>query len=121
MSKHYRIEFGMGTGYDKDGRLLAAMPGPWFHNAFNQIEQRAIDLFGGFTWVNTVGGWKDDAGIVTCEPGRTLLIYSGEIWEQSNGNTVERAKNLAQFIAQKLNQQAVALSIQETDFQFVAQ
>lgn len=90
-----RTEFFFGVGLDRDGKEISADVLKW---SLTRIENRAVDLHGGFTMVETRGGWSD-GGMRHLEPGRVLTIF-GPI-------SSDKVRQMAQLIKAALNQSSV--------------
>lgn len=90
-----RTEFFFGVGLTRDGKEIHADMLKW---ALTQIENAAVDLHGGFTTVETRGGWSD-GGMRHLEPGRVLTIFG----PMDSG----RIKEMADLIKSTLNQSSV--------------
>lgn len=109
MSDNIKIEISFGTGHDKDNKPIDSLA---LFRAINQIEKLALSLFGGYTWVETEGGWLDENQIAICEPGKTLSIMT-------NSNKQHEARQLAVFIRDQINQSCVCLTITPVQFTFI--
>ncbi len=77
-----------------------------------QIEKLACELFGGYTWIDTRGGWVDPNKIIIREDGRILSILTTD-------NKTHEVLGLAKFIRDALNQSCVAVTITVVSTQFV--
>ena len=81
------------------------------------VVNMAVSFFGGFTWIDTMGGWVDpDNKRVVRECGQTLVIVS-EHKDQ------DAAKGLAEILAKTIRdaffQKCVVLTITEVNSRFV--
>ena len=67
-----QLTFNFGIQFDKDGigikHLDAAI-------ALESINRTAVELFGGYTLIETEGGRKNDKGELVEEKGRSLIVY----------------------------------------------
>lgn len=107
--KHLRIEVGFGVGFDKDHNPIGH---PGFH--LEAIKQKAVELFGGFTFYNSDGGWRHTDGQLATEPGGTLLIF-----EEEKSDTRSRARALAEYVKLVLRQESAVLAITSAEFEYV--
>jgi hypothetical protein len=105
----HKIEFGFGVGQDADGNPIDQLQ---FVFAFKVIRLKAVDLFGGYTMCKTTGGWIDPTGRLVEEPGYTLFVFS-------DFNEFEKYRMMAEIIKTELNQQAVAVTVTEVNFEIL--
>ncbi len=110
-NKYLRIEVGFGMGFDKNHQPLENAPA-----LLERVKSKALELFGGFTFYTSQGGWRHADGQLATEDGGTLLIFASDL----PGRAAETdARNLATFVKQALNQEAVALGITSAEFEYV--
>src|SRR5689334_21475876 len=100
----YRVEIGFGIGNDRNGFPIKART--LQHNK-TAIETRAVHEFGGYTWINTSGGWMNPKGVCVKEQGMTLLLLgSGDVF-------VKRARDFAVDLRDDLKQECVCFTVSE--------
>jgi hypothetical protein len=107
-STHARVEVGFGLGFDKNHQPITSS-----HFQLEAIKSKAVELFGGYTYYPSDGGWRHSDGELATEPGGTLLIFT------DTPQLLPKANELCQFIKRVLNQEAVALGITEAQFTYV--
>ena len=77
------------------------------------LQGQLVDTFGGFTCVDSLGGWKDDAtGKLHVEPGKVYSVAMGQ------GRSMEW-NNLARFYGYMAKQVCVLVSHYNGDVEFV--
>lgn len=108
---HYsiRAEIVFGIGSDKNGKPISALKAL---AAIGKIENLACDIFGGFTWTTTQGGWRDAFKNIVIEEGRKITI-------DTLSTKRHEVSKLAEFIRDELRQSCVTLTITPVDFAFV--
>lgn len=93
----YRIYFGVGEDRDRQ-------PIPDLDRSIKRIKQAACSCFGGFTLVESAGGWLNPEGIVVEEKGYVLTILTS--------NNVDHVTRFAHaFILMELNQAEIMLEL----------
>lgn len=102
-----RITIGCGNQYDRDGKMITSYD---TRAARSQIVEKALDLFGGVTFLNTYGGWRDGSGQTVIEQGWSIVAYA---------DADTHAQQFAMFVRDALRQQAVYLTVEEIDAKLV--
>lgn len=117
MKYKIEFEFGFGIGEDKNGRNIAVNDA---RRAVRAICDKAVTLFGGYTLLDVFGGWKNDAGRVVEEPGKTLIIYADTAY-QSNGKLGidNLVAEFAGFIKGMLEQECVAVITTQIEIEYL--
>jgi len=111
----YKIEFGFGIGEDRHGRLIAQNDAK---RAVRAICDKAASLFGGYTLLDTFGGWKNEQGRLVEEPGKTLVIYITDAMQEF-ANVEARKIKLVTLVKELLDQQAVAVITTEVEIEYL--
>jgi hypothetical protein len=104
---HAKIEFGFGVEKDRNQSFLTPDERSV---ALVKIRSEAAKLFGAYTLTPTTGGWTNPAGVLTEEAGYTLAVIIP---------VAQFTRSFAQFIAEALNQEAVAVTVTPVNFQIV--
>jgi hypothetical protein len=107
--KTIKAEICFGTEFDGAGKRIDALQ---LLAATQKIESMALDVFGGYTWLSSEGGWLNESRVPVVEPGRILVIQCASC------KTFE-VRALAAFIRDQLNQSCVCLTISPVDMTFV--
>lgn len=93
-----RITITAGTGEDRHGR---AIPAAELAAKLERIRAYLAQEYGGFTELETIGGWADDTGRLVMEPGRRFVIASADpFWD---------GREAADYVRRALNQASVML------------
>lgn len=104
-----RITITAGTGEDRHGR---AIPADVLPAKLERIRAYLAQEYGGFTELETIGGWADDTGRLVMETGRRWVIATADPF------TTGRAA--ADYVRRALNQASVMLERdQSADVSFV--
>lgn len=99
-----KIEFGFGTGYRSDGVPLDPSDVSF---GLAKINEKAVELFGGFTIFQTYGGWVDpETGSDVREVGRCLVVYVSV--SEGVGESID---SMVGCIKTALRQKAVAVCV----------
>lgn len=104
----FRATIIAGITQDRDGNAIKDT----LHKLQNIRAKLARD-FGGYTEVQSFGGWINPEGELVEELGRTWTIYTDK------GYGV--AHNAAEFVSFELNQDSVVLEVIETGANFINQ
>lgn len=104
-----RITITAGTGEDRHGR---AIPADVLPAKLERIRAYLAQEYGGFTELETTGGWADDTGRLVLETGRRFIIASADpFWD---------GREAADYVRRALNQASVMLERDaRADVQFV--
>jgi hypothetical protein len=101
-----RIQFIFGLGQNKDG-----LPIQNEGYKLSAIKREAARLFGGYTYVETAGGWHSPSGMLIEEPGGLLDIVSLRDAESLHKVAVP----FRAFIKEVLEQEAIVVTIQKLE------
>ncbi len=110
MGSQIKVEIGFGLSYDKDGKSLWRTA----EAAREAIFSKAIEIFGAYTYYETRGGWKNSKGHLCEEKGGVLFVVV-----PNEGFEHRAAFDLARFVKEKLNQEAVAVSVTPVNFELI--
>jgi len=106
-----KAEIAFGAGFDRDNKVIKSTAS-WVCEAQDDIQRLACELFGGFTWIKSVGGWAAHDDKVILEEGRVIIV-----------NTTESKRHevikFAEYVRDQLRQTAVALTISPVEFTII--
>lgn len=92
-----QLTFSIGLGFDRDGKQLTGL------TLLNSKAQNYLSqTFGGFTWLEGVGGWRDASKLYYDEPTAYAVVFT-----DTDLPTAQRA---ARVLAKLYNQQSVILT-----------
>lgn len=106
-----KLEFGFGVGKD---RLQLPISPAALATGLKQIKDQAVYLWGGYTLLQTEGGWKNEAGELVKEPGFTLVILVTDLY-----NLDLTCDRMITSIKNTLRQEAVAFTQTAVNFQIL--
>lgn len=122
----YKIEIGFGAGTNKHGFPISDR---FREEAILAIKHEAAKLFGGYTLVETEGGWTDPSGKLVEERGYTLFFVveyadCGDGPDRTAIPPVIRSRDsrinlMMSSVRHELQQATVVLSINPHNWQFV--
>lgn len=98
-----KIEFCFGTGFDRNQNPLTVEERRF---GLNQIKQGAVEIFGGYTLVDTEGGWRNPAGVLVEETGKSLVIYT---IEKPSFIVREKIEGMISIIKMALRQETICV------------
>lgn len=98
-----KIEFTFGIGRDRNQNHLTVEARRF---GMGQIKKTAIKLFGGYTIIDTEGGWRNPDGVIVEETGKTLIIYTKEIQSLLLPDKIE---TMREEIKNALRQEAICI------------
>jgi hypothetical protein len=102
-----RIEFTFGIGLDRTGGAISPS---YAFDALRSIGKRAAVQFGGYTLLESSGGWVSPEGNLVTEPGRVMVIVTDT--KTANLNVTD----MAEFIATTLHQACVMVTTSRVSF-----
>jgi hypothetical protein len=103
----------VGIEQDYSGALLS--PGIALAG-IGACEARALELFGGYTIIQTRGGWRDGTGQDFRERGIRIEVYASGPTDHS----MAKIRAFAHFITVEFRQACVALHVQPWEVDYVS-
>jgi len=100
----YKATVTAGVGFDMHGDILQA------NALLPKIRREIARHAGGYTELNTKGGWVDDEGELVDELGKQWIVY---LPTSDRQQAIQQATMLAEFVRDSLNQRSVMLEFGE--------
>lgn len=108
-----RLTFTTGTGNNAQGKVMQATTA---RIGAENVRKALVETYGGFTELDVVGGWKNDAGTTVIEAGKQwVVLVDQELGHYNDGH----ASAMARRIAGILNQDSVLLQVERVTATFV--
>jgi len=103
-----RVTIGCGVGFDRFGKQIAVLSRDVLKSALLKV---ACERFGGATFIDTFGAWRDNTGKDIIEPGWSIVLYTDK------GD--DFVKQFALYVRNVMGQESVVLVVEEIAVQFV--
>lgn len=112
---NFQITIIAGIGFDKDGDAITAAQREM---ALEAVRQELADKVGGYTEMDSVGGWNGPDGALIQEAGKTWTL----VYENASGAKAQAmASTLAGYVRRAFNQNSVLSSVVESHAFFVTE
>ena len=109
-----RITITAGIGEDRYGNPLQAQD---VQTALAGIRATLAGAFGGYTELETYGGWLTDAGELVTEPGRRWIALTDKPAREAD----PAAETVAEYVRDVLKQVSVVLETETVHGRFIAE
>lgn len=103
-----KIEIIFGIGEDRNGIRLSHEEQ---QTICETIQHHAATQFGGYTMIDSSGGWVDSFGKLIQEPGKILVLITTE--------PIKTAKEFAAWIRSTARQSCVSFSVTEIEHELI--
>lgn len=102
-----RVTIGCGTGFNKFGDKIGTLERDTLKSALLKV---ACERFGGATFIDTFGGWRDNTGKDVFEPGWSIVVYTKDS---------DEVVGFARYVRDVLVQESVVITSEDIAVSFV--